>query len=74
MGSLFMFAPCCILRDAGITRQGEQEGAVILCSCTVCLAVLKPGGLLEVANVGDSGFRIIRGNEMVFASEVSSTK
>lgn len=55
---------------AGITRQGEQEGAVILGSCTVCLAVLKPGGLLEVANVGDSGFRIIRGNEMVFASEV----
>ena len=33
--------------------------------------MLKPGGLLEVANVGDSGFRIIRGNEMAFASEVS---
>ena len=55
---------------AGITRQGEQEGEVILGSATVCLAVLKPGGLLEVANVGDSGFRIIRGNEAVYASEV----
>ncbi|KAL3149189.1 hypothetical protein ABBQ32_002017 [Trebouxia sp. C0010 RCD-2024] len=52
-----------------ITWQGEQEGAVILGSSTICLGLLRPGGLLEMANVGDSGFRVVRGKETVFASE-----
>ena len=53
-----------------ISEQGEQEGAVILGSSTICLGVMRPEGLLEMANVGDSGFRVVRGNETVFASEV----
>ena len=57
-----------------ITQQGEEEGAVILGSSTVCLGLLRPGGLLEVANVGDSGFRVIRDGETVFASEVMLLK
>lgn len=55
-----------------ITHLGEQEGAPILGSSTICLGLLRPGGLLEMANVGDSGFRVIRGNETVFASEVGA--
>lgn len=55
-----------------ITWQGEQEGAVILGSSTICLGLLRPHGLLEIANVGDSGFRVVRGRETVFASEVSA--
>ena len=53
-----------------ITQQGEQEGADILGSSTICLGLMRPGGLVEIANVGDSGFRILRGSEIVFASEV----
>ena len=53
-----------------ITWQGEEEGAVILGSSTICVGLLRPGGLLEIANVGDSGFRVVRGKETVFASEV----
>ncbi len=54
-----------------ISWLGEKEGAVILGSSTICLGLVRPGGLLEMANVGDSGFRVIRGDETVFASEVS---
>ncbi len=60
------------LAHDSITWQGEQEGAVILGSSTICLGLVRPGGLLEMANVGDSGFRVIRGNETVFASEVGN--
>ena len=58
------------LAHNSITAQGEKEGAVILGSSTICLGLLRPGGLLEMANVGDSGFRVIRQGETVFASEV----
>ena len=58
------------LAHDGITLLGEREGAVILGSSTICLGRVRPGGLLEMANVGDSGFRVIRGAETVFASEV----
>ncbi|KAL0055128.1 hypothetical protein WJX82_007445 [Trebouxia sp. C0006] len=57
------------LAHDSISWLGEQEGAVILGSSTICLGLVRPGGLLEMANVGDSGFRVIRGDETVFASE-----
>ena len=60
------------LAHDSITWQGEQEGAVILGSSTICLGLMRPGGLLEMANVGDSGFRVVRGNETLFASEVGA--
>lgn len=53
-----------------ITRQSEEEGEDILGSSTICLGVMRPGGVVEIANVGDSGFRVLRGSEIVFASEV----
>lgn len=37
-------------------------------SSTVSLAVLKPEGRLEVANLGDSGVRVVRNGQIVFAS------
>ncbi|DBA97377.1 TPA: hypothetical protein ACH3X1_015106 [Trebouxia sp. C0004] len=58
------------LAHDSITWLGEKEGAVILGSSTICLGLVRPGGLLEMANVGDSGFRVIRGDETVFASKV----
>lgn len=58
------------LAHDSITTLGKKEGAVILGSSTICLGLVRPGGLLEMANVGDSGFRVIRGAETVFASEV----
>lgn len=58
------------LAHDSITWLGDQEGAAILGSSTICLGLVRPGGLLEMANVGDSGFRVIRGDETVFASEV----
>ena len=58
------------LAHDSISWLGEQEGAVILGSRTICLGPVRPGDLLEMANVGDSGFRVIRGDETVFASEV----
>ncbi|KAJ9520107.1 hypothetical protein QJQ45_030034 [Haematococcus lacustris] len=41
---------------------------VLAGSSTVCLAVMKPGGQLEVANLGDSGVRVIRNGQVHFAS------
>eukprot|EP00798_Chlamydomonas_sp_ICE-L_P001507 gene1507-32885_t len=37
-------------------------------SATICLAAMKPHGWLEVANVGDSGVRIVRDGKLMFAS------
>ena len=39
-------------------------------SSTACLALLRPGGSLEVVNVGDSGLRVIRGGRVVWATRV----
>ena len=55
-----------------ITRQSEEEGADILGSSTMCLGIMRPGGVVEIANLGDSGFRVLRGSEIVFSSEVSA--
>ncbi|MEW5302347.1 MAG: hypothetical protein WDW38_000362 [Sanguina aurantia] len=38
-------------------------------SSTVTLAFMREGGLLEVANVGDSGVRLLRRGRVVYASE-----
>lgn len=34
----------------------------------VCLALMKPSGKLEVANLGDSGVRVVRNGQIIFAS------
>lgn len=39
-------------------------------SATMCVAFVQPDGLLEVANLGDSGVRVIRGTKCVFSTEV----
>ena len=57
-----------------ITRQSEEEGADILGSSTMCLGIMRPGGVVEIANLGDSGFRVLRGSVMVFASEVCAQR
>lgn len=36
----------------------------------ICVAVMKPCGKLQVANLGDSGVRLIRDGKIVFASTV----
>ncbi|GAX85130.1 hypothetical protein CEUSTIGMA_g12550.t1 [Chlamydomonas eustigma] len=38
-------------------------------SSTICVAVMKPHGKMHVANLGDSGVRVIREGQVVFASE-----
>ena len=47
-----------------------QEATQVAGSSTACLAVLRAGGILEVANVGDSGLRIVRGAELAFQTQV----
>ncbi len=39
-------------------------------SSTACVAALRAGGLLEVASLGDSGLRVVRGGRVVFRSQV----
>lgn len=36
----------------------------------ICVAVMKPCGKLQVANLGDSGVRLIRDGKILFASTV----
>eukprot|EP00198_Chlamydomonas_reinhardtii_P008181 XP_001697518.1 predicted protein [Chlamydomonas reinhardtii] len=38
-------------------------------SSTVCLALMKPNKQLEIANVGDSGVRILRNGKVIFGTE-----
>jgi len=45
-----------------------HQATIMAGSSTVCLAVMKQGNKLEVANLGDSGVRIIRDGKIVFAS------
>jgi serine/threonine protein phosphatase PrpC len=41
--------------------------------CTqICVAVMKPNNKLQVANLGDSGVRVVRDGRVVFASAVST--
>lgn len=46
-----------------------QASTQLAGSATACIAVLRPGGLLEVANLGDSGLRVIRQGRIVFSTE-----
>lgn len=39
-------------------------------SSTACVGTLHQDGVLRVANLGDSGLRVVRDGEVVFASQV----
>lgn len=39
-------------------------------SATACVAIMKPEGNLEVANIGDCGIRVFRGQKCTFATKV----
>jgi len=54
--------------DAREVIRYAHNSTVMPGSSTVCLAVMKPGGKLEVANLGDSGVRIVRNGQIIFAS------
>lgn len=51
-----------------------QKQAVVLGSCTICIGLLREGNVMEFANLGDCGFRIIREGRTVHASEVQQHK
>lgn len=54
-------------------RQHTQFCCIAMLACRyeqICVAVMQPSGKLQVANLGDSGVRIIRNGLIVFASEV----
>ena len=47
-----------------------QEQVTVPGSCTVCACALNAErGTLEVANLGDSGLRVLRGGSVVFATK-----
>lgn len=41
-------------------------------TCTACIATMQDEGTLQVANMGDSGFRLIRDGKIVEASKVQA--
>lgn len=47
-----------------------QYRARIRGTCTACIATMRDEGTLQVANIGDSGFRLIRDGKIVEASKV----
>jgi serine/threonine protein phosphatase PrpC len=51
-------------------REAHEGVGPILGSTTALLALLRPGNILEIANVGDSGFRLLRGGSITFSSTV----
>jgi len=62
------------IEAAGTEAQGREvirdahQKTVMAGSSTVCLALMKPEGRLEVVNLGDSGVRVIREGVVAFAS------
>ncbi|KAF5843088.1 phosphatase 2C-like domain-containing protein [Dunaliella salina] len=62
------------IEAAGTEAQGREvirdahQKTVMAGSSTVCLALMKPEGRLEVVNLGDSGVRVIREGMVAFAS------
>lgn len=54
--------------DAREVIRYAHESTVMPGSSTVCIAVMKPGGKMQVANLGDSGVRVVRDGRVVFAS------
>lgn len=53
-----------------VLREAHEGVGPILGSTTALLALLRPGNLLEIANVGDSGFRLLRDGSILFSSSV----
>lgn len=53
------------------SEQAHKEDKPIPGSCTVCVATVRPKGVLQVGNLGDSGIRVFREGHCVYASEVS---
>lgn len=47
-----------------------QNRALVLGSSTACVAVMKGFSTLEIANLGDSGLRILRDGKIIFATKV----
>ena len=43
-------------------------------SATICVALVQPDGVLEIANVGDCGVRVVRGTKCIFSTEVGLTQ
>ncbi|CAD7695848.1 unnamed protein product [Ostreobium quekettii] len=60
--------------DGTVSAQGAleyaQQQAHVLGSCTACVGLLREAGMMEIANLGDCGFRIIREGCVVHASKV----
>lgn len=50
--------------------QEAQECTHHAGSSTACVGTLHPDGVLRVANLGDSGLRVVRDGQVVFASQV----
>ena len=48
-----------------------HESAKSAGSATLCVALVQPDGLLDVANLGDCGVRVIRGSHCVFSTKAS---
>ena len=40
----------------------------------ICIAVMKPNSKMQVANLGDSGVRVVRDGRIIFASTVSGRR
>eukprot|EP00884_Botryococcus_braunii_P015282 jgi/Botrbrau1/2437/Bobra.0395s0058.1 len=57
-------------RAQQVMRQAHEGVGPILGSTTALVALLRPGNILEIANVGDSGFRLLRGGSILFSSTV----
>lgn len=47
-----------------------QNQTKLIGSCTACMATMKPGNKLEIANLGDSGFRLLRDGAVFLCSKV----
>lgn len=48
-----------------------QYRTTVLGSSTCIIALINDDNLLDIANIGDSGLRVIRDGKIVFATEVS---
>ncbi|KAK9843763.1 hypothetical protein WJX81_005353 [Elliptochloris bilobata] len=58
------------LRARGVLAQAHVGARGVPGSATALIALLHPPDVLEVASLGDSGFRLMRSGQCAFASEV----
>jgi protein phosphatase PTC7 len=65
-------APSCVLLCPAtvIPYRVLQARTHLQGSCTALLALLGPSGNLDLAVVGDCGLRVIRRNDVIFASDI----